>query len=162
MPFVNRAPRVASTAIIAAVLLAAVLSGCSQGPDRKVEVTLYNGGQGVPLYVASDAKNLTGAPKDFQQYMAWAVRRAIESDDGTCDEPGVYSVTAIANSGHAAGEFSRCGVERIYWARKSNHWIKIWSGSGIPPCADLKRNEVPNGLTGTRCTADGKTRIYTG
>ena len=98
----NPAPKLLSTSVfpvILLVLVGAVLTGCGGGPDRDVKVTLYNGGQGVPLYVANDAKLLTGAPKDFQQYMAGAVRAAIESDDGTCAEPAVYSVTAIANTG---------------------------------------------------------------
>jgi hypothetical protein len=165
IPFVNPAPKLLSASVfplVLLVLIGATLSGCGGGPDRDVAVTLYNGGQGVPLYVANDAKLLTGAPKDFQRYMAHAVRSAIESDDGTCNEPAVYLVTAIANTGHAAGELSHCGVRRIFWARKSGEWIKIWSGTGVPPCADLKRNKVPNGLTGTRCTADGSTHVYTG
>lgn len=165
MPFVNPTPKLLSTSVFGLVLvvfLAAALSGCSGGPNRDPNVILYEGGQGQPLFAPDDARQLRGAPKDFQQYMAHEVRSAVESDDSSCSEPPVYSVTAIADDGHAAGELSRCGVERIFWVRKSGEWIKIWSGTGVPPCADLKRNDIPSGLTKARCTADGRTQDYTG
>lgn len=164
MPLVNWERKFFTTTFLAIAVLGAALSGCSgSGPGKDdVEVTLYNGGQGVPLYTADDASRLTGAPKDFKQFMAYEVRKAIKADDPSCSEPAVYSVTAIASTGHASGEFSHCGTEKIFWARKSGQWIAIWHGTGVPPCSDLKRNKVPNGLAGNKCKAEGSTHVYTG
>ena len=152
----------AVTVIIGAFAVFGALSGCSQKPDRVVEVTQYNQGRGVPLYVSGDSGKLTGAPKDFQRFMAARVRSAIEFDDGTCDEPAVYSVKAVSTSGHAAGELSQCGVESIIWARSSGSWKQIWAGTSVPPCDTLKTHKVPHGIAGQSCRDAEGTKMYRG
>jgi hypothetical protein len=157
---VNGARRVVSATVVGLTL--ALLGACSGSPDKVVQVTQYNQGQGVPLYVSGDASRLAGAPKDFQKFMAARVRSAIEFDDGTCDEPAVYSVKAIATSGHAAGELSQCGVESIIWARGSGGWKQIWSGDGEPPCDALKKYDVPHGIAGQSCRDGDGSKMYRG
>lgn len=157
----KRAPSVV-TVPLAVLLLIGLLAGCSGRPRQVVKVTQYNQGQGVPLFVSADAAKLAGAPKDFQEFMAAKVRSAIEFDDGSCDEPAVYSVTALADTGFAAGELSQCGVQNIVWARRANHWGQVWAGAGEPPCARLKKYAVPRGLAGQTCTEDGESKLYRG
>jgi hypothetical protein len=146
----------------ALALAAGLLSACANEPDRSVEVTRYNAGRGVPLYVSTDAAKLKGAPKDFQKFMSWQVRSAIESDDGTCVESPVYSVKAVASTGHASGQFSQCGVEDVIWARRSSHWVEVWSGKGEPPCAALRKYQVPHGIAGQSCRDPDGSHVYTG
>ena len=149
---------------VIAVVLATVglVTGCSHRPREVVKVTQYNQGKGVPLYVSADAAKLTGAPKDFQKFMAARVRSAIEFDDGSCSEPPVYMVKAVADSGHAAGQLSQCGVRNIIWARTSGKWKQIWSGDAEPPCQTLKQYRVPPGIAGTSCREGGDTKLYRG
>ena len=137
-----------------------MLGACAHRPDRVVQVTQYNQGKGVPLYVSGDAMRLAGAPKDFQKFMAARVRSAIEFDDGSCDEPAVYSVKAVADSGQAAGQLSQCGVENIIWARGPGGWKQIWSGTAPPPCETLKKYRVPNGIAGQSCRDSDGTHMY--
>lgn len=142
------------------LLIATMIAGCSGEPHKVVNVTQYNGGKGAPLYVSGDAARLTGAPKDFQEFMAARVRSAIEFDDGQCSEPPVYSVKAVADSGHASGSLSQCGLRQIIWARSGGKWKQIWSGDTEPDCATLKKYTVPSGIAGKSCRDSEGSHLY--
>jgi hypothetical protein len=156
---VSRSPRVALVALLAAV---SALSACGpQRPTQVVKVTRYNDGTGVPLYVSSDATKLTGAPRDFQTFIQGRVRAAIEDDNGSCDEPPVYTVLT-ASTDFAAGDFSRCGIRHLVWAKSNGRWVQVLAYQADPQCADLKAHDVPPGITGDTCRdADGP-RPYRG
>jgi hypothetical protein len=139
------------------------LSGCgAERPKQVVQVTQYNGGNGVPLYVSSDAGKLAGAPKDFQSFMKGRVRAAIEADDSSCDEPPVYTVLAVSDAGYAAGSFSQCGVRNVVWAKTEKSWSKILTYDTEPACEDLKDHDVPPGITGDSCRDADGSRPYKG
>lgn len=155
----SRSPLAALAALLAVVF---ALSSCGpQRPTQVVKVTQYNGGEGVPLYVSSDAMNLTGAPKDFQTFIQGKVRAAIEDDNGSCDEPPVYTVRT-ASTNFAAGDFSRCGISHLVWAKTRATWAQVLDYRGDPACADLKEHDVPPGITGDSCRDDQGSRPYKG
>lgn len=152
-------------AALAALLLTALLGLAACGPERPkqiVQVTQYNGGKGVPLYVSSDAEKLTGAPKDFQAFIRFAVRTAIEGDDGSCDEPPVYTVLTISDAGYGTGTLSQCGVKNLVWAKADGKWSQVLAYDGEPQCDALKAKDVPPGITGASCQKDGTSRPYKG
>lgn len=159
MRCVERLRQHRATGVLVVVVL--LLAGC--GPDRPkqvVHVTQYNNGEGVPLYVSGDATKLTGAPKDFQLFMRLLVRNAIESDDGSCNEPPVYTVRTITDTGFAGGDISQCGIEHLVWTRTSGHWMQVLTYTSDPRCSDLKAHRVPAGVTGDNCRDDGGLRPY--
>ena len=152
-------------AAFAGLLLPVLLSLAACGPERPkqiVQVTQYNGGKGVPLYVSSDAGKLTGAPKDFQAFIRFAVRTAIEGDDGACGEPPVYTVLTISDAGFGAGMLSQCGVKNLVWAKADGKWSQVLAYTGEPRCDALTTKGVPPGITGASCRDDGGSRPYRG
>ena len=155
----RRAPLVVLLALLPAI---AALSGCGpERPEQIVQVTRYNDGRGVPLYVSSDAGKLAGASNDFKAFIKAKVRAAIENDDGSCDEPPVYTVLTVS-AAFGAGDFSRCGIRHLVWAKANGTWTQILSYQGDPKCFDLRAHDVPPGITGNTCRdADGP-RPYRG
>ena len=157
----TRSHRVALAALLAPVLLG--LAACGpERPKQVVQVTQYNDGKGVPLYVSSDAGKLTGAPKDFQAFIRFTVRTAIEGDDGSCDEPPVYTVLTISDAGFGAGDLSQCGVRHLVWAKADGKWSQVLDYDGEPRCDALKDAGVPPGITGASCRDDEGRRPYRG
>jgi len=143
-------------AALAALLLPALLGLAACGPERPkqiVQVTQYNGGKGVPLYVSSDAEKLTGAPKDFRAFIRFAVRTAIEGDDGSCDEPPVYTVLTISDAGF---------VKNLVWAKADGKWSQVLAYDGEPACDALTSKDVPPGITGASCRDGEVSRPYKG
>ena len=163
----NHSPRVAwpwsALAGLGAVLTALTLAGCAlQRPQQVVQVTRYNDGKGVPLYVSADADKLTGAPKDFRAFMQARVRAAIEQDDASCGEPPVYSVQTVSEVGFAGGTLSQCGVRNLVWAKAAGRWTEVLRYAGEPRCDDLRERDVPPGITGDNCRDGNGSRPYRG
>jgi len=162
---VTRSRRPGHAALLTpALLIPALLGLAACGPERPkqvVQVTQYNDGKGVPLYVSSDAGKLTGAPKDFQSFIRFTVRTAIEGDDGSCDEPPVYTVLTIS-AAFGAGELSQCGVKKLVWAKTDGKWSQVLAYDGEPACDDLTAKGVPPGITGPSCRDDEGSRPYQG
>jgi hypothetical protein len=163
---VARSRRVAFATLLTPALLVVTLSGLAAcGPERPkqiVQVTRYNDGKGVPLYVSADAGKLTGAPKDFQSFIRFTVRTAIEGDDGSCDEPPVYTVLTISDAGFGAGELSQCGVKKLVWAKTDGKWSQVLAYEGEPGCDALTTKGVPPGITGPSCRDADGSRPYRG
>lgn len=146
-----------------AVLAVALLVACGpERPKQVIEVTQYNNGDGVPLYVSGDANKLSGAPRDFRTFLADQARKAIQADDGSCAEPPVYTIKTISDTGFAGGDFSQCGIKHLVWAKAEGEWSQVLSYDADPLCADLKAHKIPPGITGKTCRDDGGLRPYQG
>jgi hypothetical protein len=155
--------RTALAGLLLLVPAVAGLAACGiERPKQVVQVTRYNDGKGVPLYVSTDASNLTGAPKDFRTFIQKTVRTAIEKDDGSCDEPPVYTVLTVSNAGFGAGELSQCGIRHVVWAKTDGRWSEAFSYADEPQCDDLKAKDVPPGITGESCLDGDGSRPYRG
>lgn len=140
----------------------ATLAACGiHRPHQVVQVTRYNDGKGVPLYVSTDASKLAGAPKDFRTFIQRTVRTAIEKDDGSCDEPPVYTVMTISDA-FGAGDLTQCGLRHLVWAKVDGTWAQVLAYPDEPTCADLEAKDVPPGITGATCTDENGSRPYRG
>lgn len=159
----TRSRHVALVGLLLLVPALGTLSACGpERPKQVVHVTQYNGGKGVPLYVSSDAGKLAGAPKDFRTFIKGEVRAAIEADNGSCDEPPVYSVLTVSDNGFAGGDLSQCGVHHVVWARVNGKWSEALTYKAVPQCDALKSRDIPPGITGDTCRDADGSRPYNG
>jgi len=90
------------------------------------------------------------------------VRAAIASGNASCDEPPVYTVLTVSDAGFGAGDFSRCGIRHLVWAKTGGTWSQVMSYDGEPLCAELKDHDVPPGIAGANCQDADGSRPYRG
>ena len=133
-------------------------TSASQAADKLISY----GDEGVRIRSTSDVAKLKDAPDSFKDYMAAEIEELIMLDEDLgrpegCDEPPTVLVKAVHTSGYASGAFIRCGGAASIWAVIGGGWREVWSGQEIPPCEDLHRLGVPNGIADT--CRDGKDEV---
>ena len=116
-------------------------------PDPKPELITYAGGEAQPPLIEgrADARRLTGAPKDFQDFVGRAAEEVSEQAD--CDGAAVgITVDALRTDGYAVGGVNACGGYAAMWARTDDGWLEIQATQDTWDCAVLKEYRVPSDL----------------
>lgn len=112
---------------------------------------------------AADATKLTGAPKDFKEFIVTDLARQQSVKDDACTEKPEIHVAKIDTRGWAAGGsfIPQCGGNATLWARTGGTWKEVWAGQTLPDCKTLDKYRFPASVVGKECgTDDGGTRAY--
>lgn len=116
-------------------------------PDPVPELIVYAGGEAVPPLIEdrAGAKQLTGAPEDFQDFVGRAAEEVSEQAD--CDGAAVgITVDVIRTDGFAAGGVNECGGYAAMWAKVDGAWQEIQGTQDTWDCAVLKQYRVPSDI----------------
>ncbi|MEO6471251.1 MAG: hypothetical protein ABIR57_05225, partial [Aeromicrobium sp.] len=117
---------------------------------------------GLPVKTVSGAKNLFGAPKDFQEFIAAEFGKLEKDDDGSCESGIQITVDKVHKDGFASGAITSCGGYAAFWAKTDGKWKEALGTQELPDCKRLNEFGFPLSIAGDKCSnEDGKHVPYT-